>query len=265
MNKSLVFWLAVLMMFGGVMVIYAAWRVTQRSQVPVAEVGQTLVHVVPDKPATEKSDEVKLTRFEFTERSGKPFQSEQLDGKVYVASFFFALCPATCRTQNEKMQTLQRLYEGKDVRFLSITCDPESDTPEALQKYAKMFNADPESWLFLTGDMEYTEQVGHNFFGVPVAKQGHTEKFIVVDRSGTIRGYFHWAKPAEFAKLQALIDELLEEPVKQESPVNESASDAVTELDSAEEDKAVDGATDGDATSEDEDVSVGQPADVSSS
>jgi protein SCO1 len=119
---------------------------------------------------------------------------------------------------------LQRIYAGQDVRFLSITCDPDNDTPQALTKYADMFNADRDSWLFLTGDMEYTEQVGHNFFGVPVAKQGHTEKFVVVDRSGTVRGYYHWAKPAEFAKLQALIDELLDEPIVV-SPAEQAAED----------------------------------------
>lgn len=222
MKKSLLFWIAVLLMFGGAMVIYAAWQVTQRGGIAVAPVGQTSN---PVDLTSALDPKVKLTRFEFTERDGEGFSSDELKGQVYVASFFFASCPATCRAQNEKMQTLQRLYAGQDVRFLSITCDPQTDTPDVLTRYAEMFNADKDQWLFLTGDLNYTTQVGHNYFGVPVARQGHTEKFIVVDRAGNIRGYFHWAKPDEFAKLQKLIDELLAESPEQAAAFKSAESD----------------------------------------
>lgn len=248
MKRSLVFWIAVLMMFGGAMVFYGAWKLTQRGRVPVVEVGQTGNGEIAatDKPG-ESTAAVQLTSFEFTERSGELFGSEDLDGHVYVASFFFASCPATCRQQNEKMQTLQRMYEGQDVKFLSITCDPETDKPDVLRRYADMFNADKQQWLFLTGDLDYTAQVGHNYFGVPVTKQGHTEKFIVVDRKGEIRGYYHWGKPNEFAELQALVDQLLQEPVEQsvEAPTTDEQA-----------------AKDGDKSAPSDDTAVGTAADA---
>ncbi|MCA9202705.1 MAG: SCO family protein [Planctomycetales bacterium] len=264
MKRSLIFWLAVLMMFGGAMVFYGAWKLTQRGRTPVVEVGQTGNGEIAatDKPS-ESTEAVQLTSFEFTERSGEPFGSDDLDGHVYVASFFFASCPATCRQQNEKMQTLQRMYEGQDVKFLSITCDPETDKPDVLRRYADMFNADKEQWLFLTGDLDYTAQVGHNYFGVPVTKQGHTEKFIVVDRQGEIRGYYHWGKPNEFAELQALVDQLLKEPADQTAEAQATDEQVTAEGDQSAPSSDESSASSDEAAAETTDsATVGEPSAV---
>jgi protein SCO1 len=199
-NRIFLGFLALLLVISGGMVIWTGWR---------AFYGPPAVVISQDSEPIELQPQ--MEEFTLTERSGRSVSSEELDGYVYVASFFFASCPSSCRAQNEKMQQLQRAFEGHEVKFLSITCDPEHDTPTVLRQYADIFNADPDNWLFLTGDLEYTMQVGHQFFRVPLNKQAHTEKFVIVDRWGNIRGYYHWAKPDEFTAMQDLIEQLLEE------------------------------------------------------
>ena len=154
MKKTLLFWLAVLLFFTGGMVVWAAWKFNQR-QAEVVHIKQTDRNERPELPSTPGSDEPILTQFTLTERSGKPFGTDDLRGHVHVVSFFFASCPSTCRQQNERMQQLQFANKGKDVKFLSITCDPDRDTPTALRLYADIFNADKDQWLFLTGDLVY--------------------------------------------------------------------------------------------------------------
>ena len=77
-----------------------------------------------------------LTGFTLTERSGKLVQWEDLAGKVRVVSFFFSSCPASCLQQNFKTRDLQQSYAGQEIAFVSITCDPDIDTPERLREYA---------------------------------------------------------------------------------------------------------------------------------
>src|SRR5262245_52824075 len=77
-----------------------------------------------------------MTGFTLVERSGKPVRWKDLEGKVTVTSFFFSACPATCLQQNQKVREIQQAFRGQDVVFLSITCDPDIDTPERLREYA---------------------------------------------------------------------------------------------------------------------------------
>lgn len=150
-----------------------------------------------------------MTQFELTERSGETLASTDLVGQPYVASFFFSTCPSVCKLQNEKMQQLQTLFEGKDVRFLAISVDPEVDTPEVLREYAQRYKADEDQWLFLTGDLGYIRRVGGEVFGVAVDQKFHTEKFILVNRDGDVVGYYTWTDQSQFDRLKKDIEKLL--------------------------------------------------------
>lgn len=166
-----------------------------------------------DKPSDQVAgSNVKwINEFTLTERSGKPFQSQDLAGEVWVASFFFASCPSSCRAQNELISRLHAEFGPKGVTFVNISCDPETDTPERLREYARIFNADPEQWLFLTGDLTYIRRIGAEKFGVPVDKQAHVDRLLVVDRWGKVRGGFNWHDPLKVDELKATLTELLSE------------------------------------------------------
>jgi len=143
-----------------------------------------------------------LSRFELTERSGELVSSEDLLGSPYIVSFFFSTCPSICVQQNQKIKELQEQFSGEGVRFVAISVDPEKDTPEQLTEYAARFNADPQQWLFLTGDLTYIRRVGAVVYKQPVNKQFHTERLVLVDPEGEIEGFYNWPEPAQFEKLK---------------------------------------------------------------
>ncbi|HEY2411050.1 MAG TPA: SCO family protein [Pirellulaceae bacterium] len=152
-----------------------------------------------------------LTDFTLTERSGKTVRWSELTGKVRLVSFFFSSCPANCLRQNMQVRDVEQAYAGKDVVCVSITCDPDIDSPERLAEYAVKLNATPDQWLFLTGKLIYIRRVAGELFGVALDKQTHTERLIVCDKWGKIRGTFIWNKLDEMAQLRLLVDKLLAE------------------------------------------------------
>ena len=157
-----------------------------------------------------RKEEGWLKEFELTERSGKQVKSEDLRGEPYIACFFFSTCPGTCTRQSNRMQLLQNKYKGKPIRFVSISVDPDIDTPEVLQAYADKFQADKERWLFLTGPLDYIIKVGtEKFFLGGVEKRGHPDRFCLVNAEGDLVGSYVWLDQTEFDLLIEHANELL--------------------------------------------------------
>ncbi len=93
-----------------------------------------------------------LPQFSLTERNGRQVTLADLRGKVWIANFIYTHCTDTCPLQSARIARLQAELAGEaDLRLVSITVDPESDTPKILTEYATRFGADPDRWLFLTG------------------------------------------------------------------------------------------------------------------
>ncbi|MDP6445220.1 MAG: SCO family protein [Pirellulaceae bacterium] len=203
---ALIFFGAVLSMVIGLLTIGAAWRFSNSARVKVENVPQNHL-AVPDD-----SSQALLKEFTLTERSGREFSSDELSGKVWVASFFWASCPGSCRKQNETIKSLHSEMRGGDeLVFVSITCDPQADSPNRLAEYAKLFDAHPRQWLFLTGDLLYTRRVGAEFFQLFVGEKQHMDYFAVVDKWGKVRGRYEWSNSQQLNKLRAQIRELREE------------------------------------------------------
>jgi protein SCO1 len=197
----------------GSSVVFAAvaYKVSRDSQ--SAAVGHGSEAVVDPEyqklPADSESDW--LSDFTLTERSGKTVRWSELAGKVRIVSFFFSSCPANCLRQNMQVRDVEQAYVGKNVVCVSITCDPDIDSPERLAEYASKLNATPDQWLFLTGKLIYIRRVAGELFNVALDKQTHTERLIVCDKRGKIRGTFMWNKLDEMAQLRILVDELIAE------------------------------------------------------
>jgi protein SCO1 len=153
-----------------------------------------------------------LADFELTERSGKPFRSADMKGKVWVASYFFATCPGSCIRLNQNIKFMHNLPELKDVTWLSITCDPDTDTIEALQDYAKRWDADPKRWLFGRADLDYIKRVGLGM-NLDVYRKGHKDYLVVFDKAGKLRGMYDGTSKSQCERLhQRLLECLAEEP-----------------------------------------------------
>jgi cytochrome oxidase Cu insertion factor (SCO1/SenC/PrrC family) len=165
-----------------------------------------------------------LTEFELTERSGKPFRSLDMRGRVWVASYFFTSCPGQCVRLNANIQALSNMPDLKDVTWVSITCDPDNDTLEALRAYADQRKADPERWLFCRADLEYIQRVAKGM-KVYLSLKGHQDYAIVIDKQGKIRGIFDGTSQVECTRMKTLLLELLAE----KPPQHLAAGDATKE------------------------------------
>ena len=153
--------------------------------------------------------------FELTDTAGQPFRAERLAGKIWVVDFIFTSCAGICPVMTGKMAELQRAFDGEDrVEFVSISVDPETDTPEVLADYAKRYGADPARWHFLTGDIDYIHPLITQTFKVGSLDDLliHSPRFILIDGTGAIRGYYIGTDKDDVALLAADIAELLAEP-----------------------------------------------------
>ena len=149
--------------------------------------------------------------FSLTNRDGRAVGLADLAGAPWVADFIFTRCPASCPVMTARMAKLNReLPEDLGVRMVSLTVDPDHDTPEVLQKYAASFKA-PERWLFLTGNKEALFRLSKEGFklGVEVNTQTdsiepilHSTRFVLVDGLGRIRGYYDGFDEESMAKLK---------------------------------------------------------------
>jgi cytochrome oxidase Cu insertion factor (SCO1/SenC/PrrC family) len=176
----------------------------------------------------ERQASIKDLDITLTERSGKPFALKSLEGQVWIGSFFFASCPGTCRQINIAIGGLQQELAGKDVKLVSITVDPENDTPAVLAQYAKSFEADPNRWLFLTGNFKDIQQVCQNVFALAIDRKVHSEKLSLFDHWGYRRGVFSTGDASQMAALKRGVDKLLAEtePPKMEKRVVTAGDDS---------------------------------------
>ena len=149
--------------------------------------------------------------FTLRDQSGAEFSSAALDGRVVVGAIFFANCPGPCFRENQAIADILREIDDPELLVVSLTCDPINDTPETLAKYAARFEADPARWKFLTGDLKLIEQVGQKVFRLPVELGVHSERGVVFDRRGRLRGGYHLLDPDKVRQLVKLIREVLAE------------------------------------------------------
>ena len=144
-----------------------------------------------------------LPEFSLVGVDGKPFGSAELRGQVYVVNFFFTSCRSICPAIMKGMARLQDGFAARNIagiRLVSISVDPERDTPEVLGAYGKELGVDPLRWTLLTGDPETVRRLVVDGFKTPLAAPApeapgpidiaHTGKLVLVDGLGRIRGYY---------------------------------------------------------------------------
>jgi protein SCO1/2 len=154
--------------------------------------------------------------FSMTERSNRQITRKDLDGKVWVADFIFTHCGGICPAMSSNMEKLQQRLP-KEVMLVSFSVDPTNDTPEVLTEYAKRYNADPERWLFLTGDAEALQKLSIDGFklaldpasGTEAEPITHSSRFALVDRHGNLRGYYGMEDADTLDRIVADVKKLL--------------------------------------------------------
>jgi protein SCO1 len=131
--------------------------------------------------------------FHMTDSEGHPFDSKELTGKVWVADFIYTNCPGPCPMMTSQMHRIEKKVKNEsDVRLVSISVDPDRDTPPVLEAFANRFGGPTPQWFFLTGSPETVHLLAHDVFKVGdlIKTMDHSTKFMVVDKRGHLRGYY---------------------------------------------------------------------------
>ena len=137
----------------------------------------------------------KVPNFSFTNQERKIITNKDYQNKVYVVEFFFTSCPSICPKMNKNMVKVQNVYASNpNFGIVSISVDPERDTPEVLKKYALEKGATMNNWNFLTGDEATIYKLSNDGFklyaGENEKAEGgfeHSGLFALIDKNGFIR------------------------------------------------------------------------------
>ena len=154
--------------------------------------------------------------FTLIDEAGKSFSAKTLKGKIYVASFFFTRCTTICPKITTQLSRVQdTFYQDPEVQLLSISVDPKFDEPSKLAAYAKRFDANSKQWHFLTGEKKVIYPLVLKGFHVPLADASeydaaiknpdetfiHSERLVLVDKEGIIRGFYDGTDKKEVDRL----------------------------------------------------------------
>lgn len=148
----------------------------------------------------------KLDDFKLTDQNGHPVSFKTFQGKIFIASFFYTHCPTVCNEVNKHLDSLVSAYvKNRMVEFISITVDPEHDTPAALKQYAQKYRKPDSKWIFATGDTATIYNLARKGFLVNAAKAGsdyiYDNNLILIDQEKRIRGYYPGTSPVQVSRL----------------------------------------------------------------
>ena len=160
---------------------------------------------------------IQINDFALTDQNSTPFEFKNLAGKVVVVAFAYTTCPDVCPLITASLRQVQSgltKEERKHVRLMTVTTDPEIDSPKVLTAYAKRYGAEFDNWSFLTGNLSVLEKIWQNF-GVGVERKGrglidHTPLTAVVDQKKLMRLAYIGPSPdpkAELADVRGMLRE----------------------------------------------------------
>lgn len=131
------------------------------------------------------------------DQDGQVFDGEAMEGKLWVAAFVFTHCRATCPRLMAQMQKLQgRVSNVRSAQFLSVSVDPQNDTPEVIKAYMDKNGFDETNWRFVTGNEKAVQEFVVDGFKVGYGRTQwsteltHSNSFALVDERRRIRGYY---------------------------------------------------------------------------
>jgi protein SCO1/2 len=161
-----------------------------------------------------------IPAFRFINQYGDSITNKNLDGKIYVADFFFTTCPSICPVMHRNMlQVYNEFKNTADFKIISHTIDPKHDSVPVLKKYADKLGVTGNSWWFLQGKKEDTYQLGEKSYLVAVKQDNgtaggyvHQGYFVLIDKQKRIRGSYDGTDPKQVTQLIADIKTLQTEP-----------------------------------------------------
>lgn len=191
-NKSYIGISFVILIFG----IYAVPKIVDRIKNDKIVQGDRLDRAKPKSVTDDKLVTIgPVPNFELVNQDNVKISNNTYKGKVYVLEFFFSKCPTICPKMNQSMLIIEKTFFGNpNFGIISITIDPEYDTPQVLKDHAKLLGVKSANWNFLTGDKEYIFNLaikGFNLYAGENKKAAggfeHSGLFALIDKNGNIR------------------------------------------------------------------------------
>jgi len=144
--------------------------------------------------------------FTLINQDGDTIRGRDYQGKIYVIDFFFTSCPDICKVMSKELSRVQTKYkDDPELRMLSVTIDPIHDSLPVLKAYAGHYGAIHGKWEFATGIPDSIFNLAGKHFKVPSPKKlgelDHSDRLILVDRKGWIRGYYSGTDPEKVEQL----------------------------------------------------------------
>lgn len=178
--------------------------------VAAAALGASLL--MPGRPSEPLPVIGSIPDFSLVEASGRTVTAADLAGRPWIADLVFTGCSSICPRMTEEMKRLEaQTREVPDLRFVSISVDPATDTPERLRDYIGRHGLDTERWLFLTGDRAVILKVANEGMKLPALDGDpargdeaviHSPRFVLVDRAGQVRGAYDIRDPEAMLALR---------------------------------------------------------------
>lgn len=155
-----------------------------------------------------------IGEFDLVSQSGERLRRADLSGRVHIATFIYTRCAGVCPAMITQLKKVQTAIAGlNDAVLVSYSVTPECDTPQTLATFASERGIDASSWKLVTGDADQIYDLARSSYfaddgrlekGKPASEQFlHTEKALLVDRAGHLRGVYNVTLPHEVDKLLA--------------------------------------------------------------
>ena len=167
-----------------------------------------------------KKDTISVVQpFSFVTQDGERFTDKDVEGKVYVAEYFFTTCPGICPTMNNNMRKVYDRFKDED-RFLilSHSCDPDRDSVPQLKHYADSMKVDTKRWIFLTGRKDSLYTAARISYTIDDPKNNlrdinddflHTQFWALVNDKGEVKAIYDGLKPTEVSAMIDRIESML--------------------------------------------------------
>ncbi len=152
----------------------------------------------------------KVAAFSLTGQNGDKVTDQSLEGKIYLANFFFTTCPGICPTMTKNLLKVQERFKGEDdIRLISYSVMPWADSVASLRNYEKTFNINGRMWYLVTGSTkEIYELARKSYFAEEEAGYNsdsteflHTEHVLLVDKKGHLRGVYNGTLSLEIDRI----------------------------------------------------------------
>ncbi len=153
---------------------------------------------------------IQVPAWQLTDHTGDPYGTEQLRGKVVIANFMFTRCPTICPKLTESMIEVRKRFLNQidKTEFLSITIDPDFDTPEVLSTFRAKYQT---GWPYLTGSMDQIREVVEGKMKLPMGNGHHVAELVLFDQKGDLRAKFG-TDPTSLAALEKAAKYLIDNP-----------------------------------------------------